>query len=79
MNTELPDDYHQQKVRERNAVLKWLWKPVLIIAVIMGAQYLIGGEPIGGVLGSILFIFGYWFIARFMDALTGRDKTDKSE
>lgn len=76
---DLPDDYHKQKVWERNAVLRWLWKPVLIVVAILGIHYLLGEGSIGDVLGSFLFVFVIWFIFRFMDALTGRDKTNKSK
>lgn len=64
-------------MQERNAFLIWLWKPALIIAGIVGVNYLTGDETIGGALGLFIFIFGTWFLSRFMDALNKRPSKKK--
>ncbi len=80
MNPELPDDYHEQKARERNAALKWIGKAALLIVVlVLLDQWFNGAATIGGLFKSLV-LFGFaMFFVRFMDAITGRSVKNKKD
>ena len=80
MNPELPDDYHEQKVRERNAALKWLGKAAfLIVVLVLIERWIHGSATIGGLLKSLVLVGFLLFFFRFVDALTGRSTKNKKD
>ncbi len=80
MNPELPDDYHEQKVRERNAFLKWLGKAAAILVALVLLDHLVFGYATIGTLFTSLVTIGFLvLLVQLIDAITSRSVSNNKD